>query len=133
MARKQTTELLKQLRSFMQDTSKVGEPLAAYIVPTADEHNSEYVAESDKRRAFLSGFKGSAGTALVTRERALMWTDGRYYLQSSQEMDANWTLMKDGLPDTPSLGNATMFEFDDTRLNFPPSPYGCAFVFKDKP
>jgi Xaa-Pro aminopeptidase len=57
---------------------------------------SEYLAECDKRRAFISGFNGSAGTAIVTDEHACMWTDGRYFLQAANQMSAEWTLMKDG-------------------------------------
>lgn len=65
---------------------------------------SEYLAQHDRRRAFISGFTGSAGTAVITDTEALLWTDGRYYLQASQELDANlWTLMKDGLPETPTM------------------------------
>nr|CAD7463512.1 unnamed protein product [Timema tahoe] len=57
---------------------------------------SEYLAECDMRRAFISGFTGSAGTAIVTESAALMWTDGRYYLQATEEMGEGWTLMKEG-------------------------------------
>jgi Xaa-Pro aminopeptidase len=71
--------------------------LAAYVVPTQDAHSSEYVAECDKRRAFLSGFTGSAGTALVTHNAALLWTDGRYFLQAQQQLEPCWTLMKQGI------------------------------------
>ena len=48
---------------------------------------------------------GSTGTAVVTNEHALLWTDGRYYLQASQQLYSNWELMKDGLPETPSIGD----------------------------
>lgn len=102
--KKQTTDLLNHLRVLMRDKTHVPELLDAYIIPTADEHNSEYVGPADRRRAFISGFTGSDGTAVVTQDKALMWTDGRYYLQSSQQMDQNWTLMKEGLPETPSRG-----------------------------
>ena len=57
---------------------------------------SEYLAAVDERRAFLTGFTGSAGTAVVTQTEACLWTDGRYHLQAAAEMDHNWTLMKDG-------------------------------------
>ncbi|XP_052748443.1 xaa-Pro aminopeptidase ApepP-like isoform X2 [Galleria mellonella] len=78
--------------------------LAAYIVPTADAHNSEYIAAADARREWISGFTGSAGTAVVTASQALVWTDGRYYTQFEKEADmALWTLMKQSLPDTPSM------------------------------
>jgi len=49
--------------------------------------SSEYLAECDKRRAFITGFTGSAGTALVTQKEALLFTDGRYFLQARQQMD----------------------------------------------
>lgn len=102
VTRKCTTQLLQQLRLKMQDVKYVKEPLQAYIVPWADAHNSEYVADCDQQRAFISGFTGSAGTAVVTLNDARLWTDGRYYLQASQELDSNWTLMKESLPTTPS-------------------------------
>jgi len=101
---KSTTHLLKQLRAFMKNTKYVSEDLHAYIVPSADSHGSEYLAACDDRRAFLTGFTGSAGTAVVTHNKACLWTDGRYYLQAAREMDHNWTLMKDGQPGTPSQG-----------------------------
>ncbi|KAF0307274.1 Xaa-Pro aminopeptidase 1 [Amphibalanus amphitrite] len=101
---KNTTHLLKQLRAFMKNTKYVSEELHAYIVPSSDAHGSEYLAACDERRAFLTGFTGSAGTAVVTQTHACLWTDGRYHLQAASEMDHNWTLMKDGLPGTPSQG-----------------------------
>lgn len=65
---------------------------------------SEYLAQHDRRRAFISGFTGSAGTVVITENEALLWTDGRYFLQASQQLDASlWTLMKDGLPETPTM------------------------------
>lgn len=100
-----TTNLLQKLRSLMQNTKYVKEPIQAYIVPSSDAHNSEYLAECDEYRAFISGFTGSAGTAIITDKEALLWTDGRYYLQASQQMDSNWILMKEGLPATPSQGD----------------------------
>ena len=78
--------------------------MAAYIVPSRDQHNSEYIAARDERRAFVSGFTGSAGVAVITVDKALMWTDGRYHAQAEAEMDHNWTLIKEGLPDAPSRG-----------------------------
>lgn len=101
---KNTTLLLKQLRSLMQNVAHVKEPLGAYIVPSKDAHYSEYLADCDQRRAFISGFTGSEGTAIVTQDHACMWTDGRYFIQAAEEMDSNWTLMKDGVLTTPSQG-----------------------------
>lgn len=74
----------------------------AYIVPSGDMHQSEYIAPCHQRRQFISGFTGSAGTAIVTEKKALLWTDGRYHSQASQEMDANWILMKEGFSKTPT-------------------------------
>lgn len=63
--------------------------LDAFIVPTEDAHMSEYVASRDERRAFLTSFTGSAGTALVTMNAAYCWTDGRYLLQAKMQLDAD--------------------------------------------
>jgi len=60
----------------------VAHGVAAYVVPTDDPHQSEYVADCFNRRSFLSGFTGSAGTAVVTGKEALLWTDGRYFAQA---------------------------------------------------
>jgi len=79
------------------------EGIDAFYVGSGDAHQSEYVASSEERRAFISGFTGSAGTALVTSEHALLWTDGRYYLQASNQLSSDWTLMKAGQPGVPEV------------------------------
>lgn len=84
-------EKLTLLRAEM---SELG--LAAFIVGSEDAHQSEYVCERDCRRAFISGFTGSSGTALVTMSNAYLWTDGRYFLQAEQQLSSDWTLMKSG-------------------------------------
>ncbi|XP_071447927.1 xaa-Pro aminopeptidase 1 [Hetaerina americana] len=101
---KPTGHLLKKLRSLMKNVKYVTEPLQAYIIPSCDAHQSEYLADCDKRRAFISGFTGSAGTVVVTEQHACLWTDGRYFLQASKEMDDNWTLIKEGVPGTLTQG-----------------------------
>lgn len=68
--------ILSRVRALMKNY-----PLHAYIVPWTDPHESEYLAECDRQRAILTGFTGSAGTAIVTETQACLWTDGRYYLQ----------------------------------------------------
>ncbi|KAL3282457.1 hypothetical protein HHI36_005641 [Cryptolaemus montrouzieri] len=103
MPPKQTSHLLNALRELMTNPKFISEPLQAYIIPTNDAHSSEYVADCDQFRAYISGFTGSAGTAVVTKDYACLWTDGRYFLQASQQMDNNWTLMKEGVPTTPTL------------------------------
>lgn len=97
---KDTTESLKKLRQLMQSQT-----LQAYIVPSDDAHQSEYICKADERRAFISGFDGSAGTAVITLDNALLWTDGRYYQQALKQLDSNWELQKDGLPTTPSVAS----------------------------
>lgn len=92
---------LLRLRALFASASPKG--IAAFIVPSGDAHGSEYVSACDLRREFISGFNGSAGTAVVTPTAALLWTDGRYYLQASQQLSEDWTLMKAGLKDTPSI------------------------------
>lgn len=75
----------------------------AFVVPSGDPHSSEYSAACFGRREFLSNFTGSAGTAVVTAQDAFLWTDGRYFLQADQQLDENWTLMRAGLPSTPTV------------------------------
>lgn len=78
--------------------------LAAYIVPTEDYHNSEYVGDYFKTREYLSGFTGSAGTLLVCANSAALWTDGRYFLQAQQQLQGtSIQLMKSGQPGVPVL------------------------------
>ena len=61
--------------------------IAVYIVPTADFHDSEYVGEHFKARQFITGFTGSAGTAVITMKEAGLWTDGRYFVQAAQQLE----------------------------------------------
>ena len=75
--------------------------LTAFIVPTTDPHQSEYVATHWGSRAWISGFTGSAGTAVITTDQALLWTDSRYFLQAESELKASgFTLQKQGKPGT---------------------------------
>lgn len=74
-------ELDYSARLVLLRENMVKHSVSAFLVETQDAHQSEYVADHDKRREWLTGFKGSAGTALVTATKALMWTDGRYFLQ----------------------------------------------------
>lgn len=84
----------------------------AYMIPSADNHQSEYVGEHFKSRAFITGFTGSAGTAIITQDQAGLWTDGRYFIQVEKElMGSNITLYKAGNPGVP-----TIEEFLETTL-----------------
>jgi Xaa-Pro aminopeptidase len=75
----------------------------AYLVPSSDPHQSEYVPEFWQRRKFLSGFTGSAGDVVITRAKAGLWTDSRYWLRAAAEIDGRcFTLFKAGQPGVPS-------------------------------
>ena len=58
----------------------------AFVVFHAGQHNSEYIADCDERIAFISGFKGSNGVCVITKDDARMWTDGRYYLAAEKQL-----------------------------------------------
>ena len=73
----------------------------ACIVPTGDPHMSEYTSDHYKTREFITGFTGSAGTAVITMNDAGLWTDSRYFLQAADQLAGSGiTLYKQGLPDT---------------------------------
>lgn len=85
----------KEIVSLQQLMQTKG--IDAYLVETADFHQSEYVGDYFKARAYLSGFTGSAGTLLVTCDHAYLWTDGRYFIQAENQLkDSGITLMKMG-------------------------------------
>ena len=80
------------------------EHLAAFIFPSTDPHSGEYVPEHWKGRQWISGFNGSAGTAVVTLEDAAVWTDSRYFIAAEEQLHGTeFKLMKDGMPGTPSI------------------------------
>ncbi len=80
------------------------EHLAAFIFPSTDPHSGEYVPEHWKGREWISGFNGSAGTAVVTLDDAAVWTDSRYFIAAEEQLQGTgFKLMKDGLPQTPSV------------------------------
>ena len=80
------------------------EHLAAFIFPSTDAHQSEYVADHWLGRAWISGFNGSAGTAVVTMTSAALWTDSRYFLAAEEQLQGTeFQLMKLKIPGTPSI------------------------------
>lgn len=92
-------EKLQTLRAVMKDNG-----IDIYVVPTADFHQSEYVGEHFKAREYITGFTGSAGTAVVTLEEAGLWTDGRYFLQAGKQLAGTTiTLRKIGEPGVPTI------------------------------
>ncbi|MDD2511898.1 MAG: aminopeptidase P family protein [Proteiniphilum sp.] len=92
-------ERLAAMRRFMEEKN-----LDAFIIPTTDAHLSEYPPQHWESRKWISGFTGSAGTAVVTKEKAGVWTDSRYFLQAAEELkDTGFDLYKAGQPGTPDL------------------------------
>ena len=84
---------LQRLKALLRD-----DKIAAYIVGSADAHQSEYVNDRDKRREYITNFTGSAGTAIITsaeHTNCYLWTDGRYYQQAEKQLQLPWLLMKD--------------------------------------
>ncbi|MFD0621351.1 aminopeptidase P family protein [Paenibacillus sp. GCM10027629] len=75
---------VEKLRQLMKENQ-----MDAYIIPSFDAHQSEYVAEHWKSRQWISGFTGSAGTVVITLEDAGLWTDGRYYIQAEKQLDGS--------------------------------------------
>ncbi|CAN0262014.1 unnamed protein product [Ectocarpus sp. 6 AP-2014] len=97
-AEKEASPVVSSLQAWMRK-----ENMDCFIVPSDDPHLSEYASECFNRRAFVSGFTGSAGTAVILKDEALLWTDGRYHLQADQQLGKGWRLMKAGKPSVPTI------------------------------
>lgn len=92
-------ERVQKLRALMAEKG-----IDAYVVPTADFHQSEYVGEHFKARKFITGFSGSYGTAVITKDDGGLWTDGRYFFQAQNQLAGSGIrLMKMFVGDTPSI------------------------------
>ena len=93
------SERIAKLRALMAEKG-----IDAYVVPTADFHQSEYVGEHFKARKYITGFSGSYGTAVICQDDAGLWTDGRYFFQATNELEGSGVrLMKMFVGDTPSV------------------------------
>lgn len=92
-------EKVEKLRKIMER-----ENLDAYLINGTDPHNSEYVCPRWKTRAFISGFTGSAGTVLITKEKALLWVDSRYFIQGAKQIEGTvFTLVKSDVDNNPTV------------------------------
>lgn len=92
-------ERVGRLRSWMKENG-----FTAFVFPSSDPHNSEYVADHWKSREWISGFSGSAGTAIVTLEHVALWTDSRYFIAAEKELNGTgFQLMKLRVEGTPSV------------------------------
>ena len=98
------SEITRRVESLRQWMRQRG--LSAFVIPSTDPHASEYVPDHWLTRQWISGFDGSAGTAVVTLTAAALWTDSRYFLAAGQQLAGTpFNLMKDGLPETPSVAD----------------------------
>lgn len=122
------TRISQRLQALREEMARRG--LAAYIVPTEDFHGSEYVGAYFKAREYLSGFTGSAGTLLILRESAALWTDGRYFLQAEDQLSGSGIdLMKSGEPGVPTLTEYLAKTLDrEARVGFDGRVVTGAFV-----
>jgi len=104
-----TNERLAWLREYMAEKN-----LQAFIIPSTDAHISEYIPEYWESRRWISGFTGSAGTMVVTSNKAGLWTDSRYFLQAADELSGSEiVLFKDRLPDTICIADWLKQELTD--------------------
>ena len=95
----QLTKHLEELRKELRR-----EHLCAFVFPSSDPHNSEYTAERWKGREWISGFDGSAGTAVVTLRSAALWTDSRYFIAADRQLTGTeFQLMKEKVEGTPTI------------------------------
>jgi len=96
------SEILSRLAALREEMRREG--LSAFIFPSSDPHASEYTPERWKGREWISGFDGSAGTAVVTMESAALWTDSRYFLAAAEQLEGTgYKLMKERIAGTPSI------------------------------
>ena len=99
---KQNMEIKDRITALRDFMSQNG--ISAFIVPSTDPHSGEYVPAHWESRKWLSGFSGSAGTVVVTKDNAGLWTDSRYFIQAEEQLKGTGIqLFKDRLPETPSI------------------------------
>ena len=96
----QAAEVNGRIEMMRGEMKKRG--ITMYIVPTSDFHESEYVGDYFKARSYLTGFTGSAGTAVITLTQAGLWTDGRYFIQAKQQLKGSEVVLyrmgEEGVP-----------------------------------
>ena len=99
---KQNMEIQNRIAALRDFMSQCG--ISAFIAPSTDPHSGEYVPAHWESRKWLSGFTGSAGTVVVTKDNAGLWTDSRYFIQAEEQLEGTGIqLFKDRLPETPSI------------------------------
>ena len=84
-----------------------------FIIPSSDNHGSEYVSEYFRVRAWISGFTGSAGTVVITKDEAHLWTDGRYFLQAADQLKGSEVILEK--MGEPGVKTYTQWIFDNIQ------------------
>lgn len=112
-----TNTIIEQRLAALRDVMR-RESIDAFIYPSTDPHNGEYVPEHWEGRKWISGFNGSAGTAVVTMDAAALWTDSRYFLAAAEQLEGTeFKLMKERVEGTPSI-----IKWLGMKLSFVSSP-----------
>lgn len=112
-----TNTIIEQRLAALRDVMR-RESIDAFIFPSTDPHNGEYVPEHWEGRKWISGFNGSAGTAVVTMDAAALWTDSRYFLAAAEQLEGTeFKLMKERVEGTPSI-----IKWLGQKLSFVSSP-----------
>ncbi len=128
------TEIADRLSALREVMKR--ERLAAFIFPSTDPHNSEYVPDHWKGREWISGFDGSAGVAVVTMNNAALWTDSRYFIAAANQLaGTEFQLMKQGLPETPTIADwlgAELQQSDSTEIGMDGQVNAHQFVMQMK-
>ena len=87
-----------------------------YLIPTSDFHSSEYICDYFKCREYMSGFNGSAGILLISADKAILWTDGRYFIQAEQQLKGTGIeLYKAGNPGVPTVSDYLKKQIDNAE------------------
>ena len=128
------TEIADRLSALREVMKR--ERLAAFIFPSTDPQNSEYVPDHWKGREWISGFDGSAGVAVVTMNNAALWTDSRYFIAAANQLaGTEFQLMKQGLPETPTIADwlgAELQQSDSTEIGMDGQVNAHQFVMQMK-
>nr|WP_033162062.1 aminopeptidase P family protein [Sharpea azabuensis] len=115
---------MKELQKLLKENN-----IDYYIVPTDDDHQSEYVGNYYRVREFLSGFTGSAGTLVIGQDDAYLWTDGRYFIQAAKQLKDGIQLMKMAEPGVPTIEEFLVEHLNENSvLAFDPKVMTARFV-----
>ena len=110
-------EIISRLNDLRASMAKAN--LDAYIIPSSDQHLSEYTPEVWQYRQWISGFLGSAGTVVVTTDEAFLWTDSRYFLEATAVLEGTTIqLMKEGMPGVPTIADYLRTNEQVKRVGF---------------